>query len=92
MRVLSETMDKRINSKNLFVEATFEEYLNFARRIITNNELQRKRVRTSKTVYSLLRTDLEQGCIIPPLVLAITDGIELKGDTPEEKGEDLLKK
>lgn len=39
--------------------------------MVKNNDLQRKRVKTSKTVYSLLKTDLLNGCVIPPLVLAI---------------------
>ncbi|MFG6347328.1 MAG: hypothetical protein K1W15_01250, partial [Lachnospiraceae bacterium] len=39
--------------------------------MVKNNDLQRKRVKTSKTVYSLLKPDLLNGCVIPPLVLAI---------------------
>lgn len=91
MQVLSKIKDHRINSRNLFVEATFGEYLSFAKKIKTNNELQRKRVRTSKTVYSLLKTDLERGCIIPPLVLAITEEIELPSTDPESQGDILLR-
>ena len=90
MKVLSQVMDQRINCQNLFVEATFGEYLSFAKKIKSNNDLQRKRVRTSKTVYSLLKTDLEKGCIIPPLVLAINENIEVVGNNPEKKGDFLL--
>ncbi len=68
---MSKIYDNRINSWNFFVETTFKEYLGFAEQIIKNNELQRKRVKTSKTVYSLLKNDLKRGCIIPPIVLAI---------------------
>ncbi len=71
MKVMSKIYDNRINSWNFFVETTFKEYLGFAEQIIKNNELQRKRVKTSKTVYSLLKNDLKRGCIIPPIVLAI---------------------
>lgn len=71
MKVMSKIYDNRINSWNFFVETTFKEYLGFAEQIIKNNELQRKRVKTSKTVYSLLKNDLQRGCIIPPIVLAI---------------------
>lgn len=71
MIVMSKIFDNRINSCNLYVETTFGEYLSFAKDIIKNNELQRKRVRASKSVYSLLKNDLKRGCVIPPLVLAI---------------------
>lgn len=68
---MSKIFDNRINSCNLYVETTFGEYLSFAKDIIKNNELQRKRVRASKSVYSLLKNDLKRGCVMPPLVLAI---------------------
>ena len=73
MQILSTIKDKRINSLNLLVECTVEEYLRFAPSVIKNNEFQRKRVKTSKTVYALLRDDLERGCVMPPIVLAISD-------------------
>ena len=72
MQIMSRIVDHRINSTNLYVETTFGEYLEFAQAIIKNNDLQRKRVKTSKTVYSLLKNDLKRGCVIPPLVLAVT--------------------
>ncbi|WP_269997960.1 hypothetical protein [Arthrobacter sp. B2a2-09] len=37
------------------------------------NEFQRRRVSSSKTVYSLLKDDMRRGCVIPPLVLALTE-------------------
>lgn len=72
MKIMSRIRDHRINSINLYVETTFGEYLSFADQIIKNNELQRKRVKTSKSVYSLLKDDLKKGCVMPPLVLAVT--------------------
>ncbi len=72
MELMSKICDNRINSWNLYVDATFGEYLEFANMIINNNEFQRKRVRTSKSIYSLLKNDLKIGCVMPPLVLAIT--------------------
>ena len=71
MKIMSRIKDQRINSFNLYVETTFGEYLRYAKDLLKNNDLQRKRVKTSKTVYSLLKTDLLEGCIMPPLVLAI---------------------
>lgn len=92
MKVMSRIQDHRINSLNLYVETTFREYLSFAPKIITNNDLQRKRVKTSKTVYSLLKTDLQRGCVIPPLVLAITNSDLLSADPDdnEKLGEAIL--
>lgn len=72
MKVISKIKDYRINCYNIVVETTYGEYLKFARDIINNNELQRKRVRSSKTIYSLLKEDIKRGCIIPPIVLAST--------------------
>ncbi len=89
MQILTRVEDKRINSTNLYVEVSFEEYLSFAQKIIQNNNLQRKRVRTSKTVYSLLKEDLKKGCIMPPLVLATTLS---DGDNPKLINEDSLLK
>ena len=77
MKLLSLARDNRIGSSNLYVEMSFKEYLELAPKIISNNKFQRKRVKTSKSVYSLLKKDLQQGCIMPPLVLAITGKIDL---------------
>lgn len=83
---MSKIFDQRINSWNLYVESTFGEYLKFAKKIINNNELQRKRVKTSKTIYSLLKNDLQKGCIMPPLVLALvkTDIIDVENPNQEK--------
>lgn len=82
MDKISTITDKRISSTNILVECTFREYLAFAKDIIGNNEFQRKRVKTSKTVYALLKEDLQRGCVIPPIVLAISsiNGNEIDGD------------
>lgn len=72
MKILSKSLDNRIDSTNLYIEMSFGEYLTFAKDIIGNNELQRKRVKNSRTVYSLLKGDLKIGCVMPPLVFAIT--------------------
>jgi soluble cytochrome b562 len=71
MKKLSELEDKRINSKNFLIEMTIQEYLQFAEVILKNNPFQRKRI--AKKVYSLLKDDLKKGCIIPPIVLALTN-------------------
>lgn len=85
MKIMSKIYDQRINSWNLYVESTFREYLKFAKKIIENNELQRKRVKTSKTIYSLLKSDLQRGCIMPPLVLALIKTEVIDTQNPDEK-------
>lgn len=72
MRIISRIRDNRIGSDNVMVECTIGEYVRLARIVIDQNKFQRKRVRSSKTVYSLLKDDLEKGCVIPPLVLSVT--------------------
>ena len=38
---------------------------------VKKNELQRPRVRSSKSIYANLKEDLKAGCIIPPIVLSL---------------------
>lgn len=76
MKLISQLYDKRIQAHNLLFEIDIKEYLTMSTSIIENNELQRKRVRSSSTVYSLLKQDLTQGCIIPPIVLALSSDAE----------------
>lgn len=63
--------DDRIKANNVLFEMEIGEYLDIAKNIINNNEFQRKRVKSSSSIYSLLREDLQKGCIIPPIVLAL---------------------
>ena len=87
MNIISRIQDLRIKGENILLDCTFGEYLNIAPEIIGNNEFQRKRVKTSKTVYSLLKEDLERGCIIPPIVLAISG---VKDDKISDENIDTL--
>lgn len=87
MIVRDKIFDNRIDSLNLLIETTIEEYYNLSKNILDNNEFQRRRVKSSSSVYSLLKTDLRQGCVIPPIVLALA--IEAK-PKKEEKDEVLV--
>ncbi|WP_198992935.1 hypothetical protein [Hymenobacter sp. BT559] len=58
-----------------------------SKEILDNNEFQRRRVKSSSTVYSLLKSDIRQGCVIPPIVLALSLDI----DTHAMNDEQLLK-
>ena len=55
MKVLSRIFDNRINSTNLYIEISFGEYLSFAKEIIGNNDLQRKRVKNLKQYILCLK-------------------------------------
>ena len=80
MKIASDLYDSRIRAKNLLVEMTIEEYEELVKDIISKNEFQRKRVRSSKTVYALLKEDLLKQCIIPPIVLALTNDVHFSND------------
>lgn len=79
VEIFSQTIDKKIDTINYIIELTYREYLEFAERIISNNKYQRKRVRSSISIYSQLKEDMKFGCIMPPVVLAIDSR-----DMPEE--------
>lgn len=72
MKLINNLYDNRIQAHNLLFEISIEEYLSMSLSIIESNELQRKRVKSSSTIYSLLKKDLLVGCIIPPIVLALS--------------------
>lgn len=92
MEIVSILEDKRIKAINVLSEFTIEQYLQIAEKIIRNNPFQRKRVKSSSTVYSLLREDLKQGCIIPPIVLALSkDYSEIRENGGSFDGQKLKK-
>lgn len=74
VEIKSRITDSRIQAENIFIEMTYGEYSEIAKKIIENNPLQRRRVKSSNTVYSLLKHDLKTGCLMPPMVLALTNG------------------
>lgn len=74
MQAVSSLHDARINASNILLEMTIDEYIGIAKEITENNIFQRRRVGSSKTVYSLLKQDLMRECVIPPIVLALTSG------------------
>ena len=73
MKAISQIKDGRIDAWNFLLEISIGEYLNLVNDVIDKNDFQRKRVRSSKTVYALLKEDLKLGCIIPPLVIALSN-------------------
>lgn len=73
-KILSKPIkDKKLDAYNIMTEMSIGEYYELVKDIMGQNEFQRSRVRSSKSVYSLLRRDLVDGCVIPPIVLALDD-------------------
>jgi hypothetical protein len=72
MQIKSILVDKKVAAKSVLIELSIRDYLDLAKKIYRKNNFQRRRVRSSRTVYSLLKTDMLQGCVIPPVVLAYT--------------------
>jgi hypothetical protein len=73
MQILSKVFDHRIKAYNILTEISISEYLEIAKIILGNNPFQRKRLKSSSSIYSLLKQDLKLGCTIPPLVLALSN-------------------
>lgn len=71
MKIVSTIFDGRINACNVLLEISIKDYIAVAKNILKKNEFQRKKVKRTATVYSLLRSDLKKGCTIPPIVLAL---------------------
>lgn len=72
MEILSNPiLDKKIGSYNVMTQMNVVEYMDLIRGSVKKNELQRPRVRSSKSIYANLKEDLKTGCIIPPIVLSL---------------------
>ena len=73
MRFYSRLSDGKISGVNIAAELTIGEYLEFLPEILKNNPYQRKKVSSSGKTYDLLRADLIKGCVIPPIILGVTE-------------------
>lgn len=73
MKLINNIFDQRIQAHNLLFEISIGDYYDMSKSILDKNEFQRRRVKSSSTVYSLLKKDLLEGCIVPPIVLALSD-------------------
>ena len=74
MHFSSHLIDKKIMGINVGVEMTIAEYLKLAPSVISKNEYQRKKVKSAGKTYDLLRKDLLNGCIMPPIILFMIEG------------------
>lgn len=72
IEIKSTLEDKKVNAKSILIEISIRDYLGLARQIVKSNEFQRRRIRGSKSIYSMLKADILDECVIPPIVLAYT--------------------
>ena len=72
MKFTSHLIDKKIMGVNIAAVMSIEEYFRFAPDILEKNAYQRRKVKSGGKTYDLLRDDLVQGCVIPPIILAVT--------------------
>lgn len=72
MEIKSSLEDKKVKARSLLIEISIGDYLKLARQILQSNQFQRKRIRGSKSIYSMLKADILEECVIPPIVLAYT--------------------
>jgi hypothetical protein len=76
--------DERIDAWNYLIEIPIGEYLAIARDITSQNEYQRRRIKSSHSIYSVLKDDILKGCVIPPIVLAFTGTAAVADDKIQE--------
>ncbi len=71
MKIIDITLDERINGFCATITCTYEWYLAATTGAEANLNIQRGIIKDSKA-YQTLRADLRRGCILPPLVLAVS--------------------
>ena len=63
--------DKKVQGVNVSADITVGDYWSVARHVVKENELQRARVSARGKPYQLLQRDLIDGCVMPPIILAL---------------------
>jgi hypothetical protein len=75
-------MDRKIRAVNVSVDIPLGEYWMLSSEILRKNELQRRKVPSAGKIYQLLRRDLVEGCVMPPIILAVNEerSSEVRGE------------
>ncbi|MGV8942041.1 MAG: hypothetical protein ACOH1P_10975 [Lysobacter sp.] len=71
MEFNSWLFDKKVHGVNVSVDISIGDYWAVAQHVLSNNEFQRSRVSSRGKPYQLLRRDLIDGCVMPPIILAL---------------------
>lgn len=66
-------IDKKILGLNASLTLSIRDYWKVAENILNKNDLQRRKVKAKGNAYTLLKRDLLEGCIMPPIILAVTE-------------------
>lgn len=64
--------DKKVQGVNVSIDISIGEYWEVAQHVIKKNELQRAKVSSRGKPYQLLQRDLIDGCVMPPIILALS--------------------
>lgn len=63
--------DKKVHGVNVSVDISIGSYWEVAQHVLRKNEFQRARVSSRGKPYQLLQRDLIDGCVMPPIILAL---------------------
>lgn len=72
MNFNSWLFDKKVQGVNVSIDISISEYWGVAQHVIRKNELQRAKVSSKGKPYQLLQRDLIDGCVMPPIILALS--------------------
>lgn len=89
IKITNVLLDKKVDSRNIQFIMDIASYAELAGNIISNNPYQRNKVSKSGSIYNLLKEDILQQCIIPPIVLASTSKL-VENASPEELLKEVL--
>lgn len=78
MEFHSWLFDKKVRGVNVSVDIRIGDYWEAAKQVVSENELQRARVSSRGKPYQLLQRDLIDGCVMPPIILALKQGREAR--------------
>jgi len=93
IEVTSVLKDKKVDSLNVQFNIDIGSYVAVANDVIKNNPFQRNKVNKSGSIYQLLKQDVKDGCIIPPIVLAsVSESAVKNGEFDSEYLKELLAK
>lgn len=84
LELLSLDFDARLQTYCVTARSTYRWFLNATRGAERNLQIQRQIIKGTRA-YQTLRADLRRGCVLPPLVLAVTN-LLLPADLVEHVG------
>jgi hypothetical protein len=71
MDFYSWLFDKKVKGVNVSIDIAIGDYWHLAQPVLRENELQRPRVAAKGKPYQLLQRDLIEGCVMPPIIVAL---------------------